>query len=145
MKRPIEWKNTFFISASIAIIAILHCQRIATQQSSISVFPTDPLLLNIDSDSIILRWDKPVDTTLKVTGYELSYRVHGSTGWKILNNQISAKDSPWVMIYRNNIDNVVDSLFDFAVQALFMSGDTSDMNISIDSLTSPRGGWFVTW
>lgn len=129
---------------AIAFVVLLQCQRLATQQIATKILHTDPLLQVITSDSIILRWDKPKDTTQTVTGYELLYRIHGDSEWTTLKKQIAAKDSPWIAIYRNEI-NSTNSLFDFAIRALYKSGDLSRMSISIDSLSSPRGGWFLKW
>ena len=130
--------------AAFTFFVFFQCQRLATQQTSITNFPTDPFLQVITTDSIIVRWDKPRDATQTVNGYELLYRVHGNGAWTTLKNQVAAKDSPWVVVYRSDIISS-DSLFDFAVRALFQSGDQSQMNSSIDSLSSPSGGWFVKW
>ena len=103
---------------AIAFVVLLQCQRLATQQIATKILHTDPPLQVITSDSIILRWDKPKDTTQTVTGYELLYRIHGDSEWTTLKKQIAAKDSPWIAIYRNEI-NSTNSLFDFAIRALY--------------------------
>lgn len=133
-----------YIKVCISLLILMtQCQRISSKDS-VQNIPNTPILEILTTDSIFIRWDKPANLSQLISKYELLYRVHGNNTWTPLNYDISVSDSPWVTVYRDDLSNK-DSLFDFAVRIYFNSGDTSEPHISIDTTSTPKGGWFVKW
>lgn len=126
------------------IFLLLQCQRAENSRSEITYFPNDKFMHIIEEDSITLQWNKPTATDRVISGYKCLYRIHKTGTWIPLNKIITVSDSPWVTIYRKELVSN-DSFFDFAVKAIFQDGDSSELNVSTDSLSIPADGWFIKW
>ena len=88
-----------------------------------------------------LQWDSPPSGPLQVVSYIVSYRVHGTSNWKMLAT-VPASSQPEYTVLRSAVGN---GSFDFAVAAVDSTGASSPLHTSLDPTADPASGWYLTW
>lgn len=94
--------------------------------------------IRTSAERITLEWDPSAST---VSSYELYFRIHGTTDWRLLGSTIAAA-RPEYTIQHSDMGN---GEFDFAVAAVNGEGTRSDYHTSLDETATPDTGWYVIW
>ncbi len=95
--------------------------------------------------TLTLAWDPPFsdihNSPDEVESYHIYYRPHGTSDWQLIGD-VAAEKQPQFTIKHEDLGN---GLFDFAIEAVIVSGSTSPMHTSLDSNADPMSGWHVFW
>ena len=97
------------------------------------------------SPRLTLAWDPPLTDSpnrpTEVASYVIYYREHGTIGWQLL-DEIPANENPQYTVDHKQLG---DGLYDFAIRAIAVGGDSSPLHSSLDSSADPISGWYVFW
>jgi hypothetical protein len=99
----------------------------------------DPTEVQSASSQVTLGWDPPPSA---VEAYKLFFRIHNTTDWYTLADDLPAVPAPEYTVLHADIGS---GMFDFGVIARDAEAHESSMHMSLETSAQPDSGWFLIW
>ncbi len=99
----------------------------------------DPRQVAISGTEVTLAWDPPPSD---VAVYRVLFRIHDTTSWYSLTDDLPAGPSPQYTVLHSAVDN---GIFDFGVIAVNAEDAESSMHYSLQTTAQPNTGWYLVW
>ena len=100
---------------------------------------TDPQGVSTSATEVTLAWDPPLSS---VATYKLFFRIHDTSTWYSLADDLPADPAPQYTVQHSAVDN---GIFDFGVVAVSAESAESRMHMSVETTAQPDTGWFLVW
>jgi hypothetical protein len=100
---------------------------------------TDPQGVSTSATEVTLAWDPPSSS---VATYKLFFRIHDTSTWYSLADNLLAHPAPQYTVQHSAVDN---GIFDFGVVAVNAESTESSMHMSVETTAQPETGWFLVW
>ena len=137
-------KKTYTLRFFLCFCIFIAVQCTKTEQVPATASTLeDEIVITVESDSVVIRWDDPSVDADSVTSYELYYHTVADKAWKLLRDKIPVTRPAQVKIYRNEIVSS-DSIFYFGTVSVAKNGKKSDIHSSQDSSAEPPD-WVLHW
>ena len=103
-------------------------------------YSNEPVQIISNAESLVLEWDPP-QIPILVKSYRIYYKKDNISDWVLL-DEITANENPHYTIYHSDLGN---GIYEFAVSASNINGQTSQLHSSRDQNADPINGWYLFW
>ena len=136
---PRFWIHAILVLPFLLSLALFCLSCALYNPASFVQEKSNPKAIPITAPQIVLQWDPPSGSG--VTGYIVSFRIHGTTSWTTLATIPASSQPSYTIPYAS----VGAGSFDFGVTAVESDGTDSPTHSSLDATADPTSGWYLNW